>query len=192
MQLWLLNIKNTISKERTCAISHKINKMPGYVIHLAVGKIYEKNNKINNISSFRKGLIAPDMSDDSPKAHYGTSSSQPDLKRFLSENNDFDEYKEGYFLHLVTDYLFYNCFLKTWSPSIYEDYDKLNEVLIQQYGIEIPEEITHIVKTRSGEPEILDEDAIVAFINAVGKIDIRGMLQRGNIDFENEILMDCK
>ena len=98
--------------------------MPGYVIHLAVGKIYEKNNKIKNISSFRKGLIAPDMSDDSPKAHYGTSSSQPDLKRFLSENNDFDEYKEGYFLHLVTDYLFYNCFLKTWSPSIYEDYDR--------------------------------------------------------------------
>ncbi len=166
--------------------------MPGYVIHLAVGKVYEEKNKIKNISIFRKGLIAPDMSEYSSKAHYGVDSSHPDLKRFLSENKDFDEFKEGYFLHLVTDYLFYNCFLKTWSPTIYEDYDRINETLIQKYKIEIPGEIQHIVKFKSGKPEILDEKTIERFIDAVGKIDIRGILQKGNINFENELLMEYK
>ncbi len=166
--------------------------MPGYVIHLAVGKVYEKNNKIKNISAFRKGLIAPDMTDDSPKAHYGKDSSQPDFKKFLSDNKIFDEYTEGYFLHLVTDNLFYNCLLKSWSTSIYEDYDRLNRIISQRYGIEIPEEIQDIVKFKNGKPEMLDEEEVAAFIDAVGKINIRELLQKGNIDLEKELQANCR
>ena len=32
--------------------------MPGYVIHLAVGKIYSQNNKIEDLNSFEKGIVA--------------------------------------------------------------------------------------------------------------------------------------
>lgn len=35
-------------------------KMPGYMIHLAVGREYMKNNKIDDVKSFEKGIIAPD------------------------------------------------------------------------------------------------------------------------------------
>ena len=49
-----------------------------------------------------------------------------DLNKFVQEHSNFDSYTEGYFLHLATDHLFYNRFLKTWNKSIYEDYNLLN------------------------------------------------------------------
>ena len=82
--------------------------MPGYVIHLAVGKVYSKENNINNIESFEKGIIAPDLVKDKRKSHYGPSSSNPDLNGYLRARKIKNEFDEGYFLHLVTDYLFYH------------------------------------------------------------------------------------
>ena len=45
--------------------------MPGYMIHLAVGKVYAENNKIEDIKVFEKGIIDPDMIEDKSKSHYG-------------------------------------------------------------------------------------------------------------------------
>ena len=147
--------------------------MPGFVIHLAVGKVYEKNNQINDIETFEKGIIAPDLVGDKSKSHYGPASNSPDLNKFVQTNGMEDNYNEGYFLHLVTDYLFYNRFLKSWNPEIYEDYDKLNRRLMEKYGVVIPEEIQEIVKWKDGALSCLDEEEICQFIESVGKIKIR-------------------
>ena len=162
--------------------------MPGYVIHLAVGKVYSKKNKIKNIEDFERGIIAPDLigKKDKSKSHYGPNSCKPDLNLFLKTNNILTDYNEGYFLHLLTDHLFYNKFLKMWNPNIYEDYDILNAGLIKKYGIILPEEIKDVVKFKSGNLNILNKDEICAFINSVGKIDIRKIVQ-GIEDIQRKI-----
>ena len=37
--------------------------MPGYVIHLAIGKEYAKRNSIKNEEEFLNGCIMPDLQD---------------------------------------------------------------------------------------------------------------------------------
>lgn len=54
--------------------------MPGFVIHLAVAKKYLENHpkEVQDLNSFQKGVIAPDLnadfsgpSEDKSKSHYG-------------------------------------------------------------------------------------------------------------------------
>lgn len=151
--------------------------MPGYVIHLAVGNVYSQNNKIQNITNFEKGIIAPDLAPDKIKSHYGQHSSEPALNKYIQINgNNLNNYQEGYFLHLVTDYLFYNKFLTLWNPTIYEDYDILNSRIMKKYKVVIPEKIKNIVQFKDGNLSILNESDIYNFIDSVGKIDIRQII----------------
>ena len=165
--------------------------MPGYVIHLAVGKVYFQHNKINDLESFEKGIMAPDMQEDKSKSHYGPFSSSPGIKKFLEQKGISNSYDEGYFLHLLTDYLFYNKFLNKWEKSIYDDYDIINENIIKKYGIEIPKEIQEKVRFKQGNLTILNEDEIYKFIELVGKINVRQIIsKKGNkveeFDFEEK------
>lgn len=153
------------------------NKMPGYTIHLAVGKIYSKNNEIQNIESFIKGIIAPDQAEDKKLSHYGPCSSKPNLQKYINENELSDSFNEGYFLHLLTDKLFYNKFLKKWNKSIYDDYDKLNKKIIEKYEINVPKEIQKDIGYKEGKLDILDEKTLYEFIENVGRIDIRSIIK---------------
>lgn len=160
--------------------------MPGYMIHLAVGSVYSQNNKIENMKKFNKGIIEPDMISDKSKSHYGTDSSKPELKKFIKSNGISSDYKEGYFLHLLTDYLFYNRFLTKWNPKIYNDYDKLNSMIKEKYKIVIPEEIEEVVKFKTGELEVLDQEELYRFIDSVGRINVREIVSKRNVNYENE------
>ncbi len=161
--------------------------MPGYVIHLAIGSVYSKNNNIQDIKSFQKGIIDPDIIKDKSKSHYGSYSSNPNLNRFIRERGITTSYEEGYFLHLVSDYLFYKKFLKSWNTVIYEDYDKLNARIIRKYGIEIPEEAKPVIRFKDGELSFLKEEEIYRFIEAVGKIGIRQIVSQKDSDYERKI-----
>lgn len=164
--------------------------MPGYVIHLAVAKAYEANNRIEDIEEFERGIIAPDMASDKAKSHYGLYSSQPDLNEYIRQHRKFDEYTEGYFIHLLTDHLFYNRFLTRWDSSIYDDYDRLNRVLIEKYGISIPKEIQSFIQFKSGKPEILGTDKLYEFIDSIGKLDLRTTLFKDTIQLDKEYLVE--
>ena len=164
--------------------------MPGYVIHLAVGKVYLRNNKIKNLGEFERGILAPDMEQDKSKSHYGSYSNKPDLNRYIELNRELDDFKEGYFLHLLTDYIFYNKFLQGWSADIYDDYNKLNRAIVQRYGIIVPKEVKDIVQYADGTPKILSEDRLYQFIETVGKINIRKLFLSKNIDFDKEFYID--
>ena len=52
---------------------------------------------------------------------------------------------EIYFLHLLTDYLFYNKYIDFFSKDIYNDYDILNRQLIDKYNVTLPEKIKKYV-----------------------------------------------
>lgn len=157
--------------------------MPGYVIHLATANEYIRKHKdeINNKEDFFKGSIAPDETDKENKkiTHYGNGSDQVELRKFLKTNSIDTDYQKGYFLHLVTDYIFYNKLLECTSKKIYNDYDILNEYLIKKYNVTLLEEIKDKVFYASGETEILSKELAEKTIEIVSDMSLK--------DIENEI-----
>lgn len=136
--------------------------MPGFVIHLATANEYIRKhpNEIKNKTDFTKGSIAPDLTTKEGKkiTHYGPSSAEVGLRNYLVKNDIKSDYDKGYFLHLITDYLFYNKLLECTSKEIYNDYDILNNFLIQKYEIKIPKEIENNVFYKSGDTKILSKE----------------------------------
>ena len=101
--------------------------MPGYVIHLAVAEEYlrKHKNKGEEYEEFIKGVIYPDSIVPKSKTHYGKESSLSNVFEFLKVNKINNSFNRGYFLHLLTDYLFYNRYIDHTSKDIYNDYDIL-------------------------------------------------------------------
>ena len=170
--------------------------MAGFTIHLAVGVQYiEKHkNEIENEQEFIKGVIAPDLNEkmtdiekDKSKSHYGKWGNYNyfiDFNKFL-DTKTIDikkDYFKGYFLHLLTDYYFYNIDFHNESTRImkckdtfYHDYDCLNEKLIKKYSKIDKYEFNSIkkyMKTLKEEPEYLKLNKIIDFIEKISDFDI--------------------
>ena len=143
--------------------------MAGYVIHLAVAEAYKDKhiNDIKNYEDFIKGVIFPDSVSDKSLTHHGEKSSKVNLKEFLRENEIDNDYNKGYFLHLVTDYIFYNKFLDCFSKDIYNDYDILNEIIQKKFNVIIPESVNDKVFYKRGDTSILAEEKVIKFIEEV-------------------------
>lgn len=154
--------------------------MPGYVIHLAVANVHLRtSNDVRNRDAFLRGVIAPDMILPKAESHFGEDSSNPNLNLFADTHNLRDDYQRGYFFHLLTDFLFYNRFLANfaWSPAIYDDYDRLNRMLIETYQVVVPQEVQGSVGFRDDEPQVLNFERICGFIDCVGVIDLDELLR---------------
>ena len=149
--------------------------MPGYVIHLAIAEQYLKKhtNKNEQYNEFIEGVIFPDSVTDKSKTHYGPQSSQSNLYNFLKENEIDNSFKKGYFLHLLTDYLFYNYYIDTISKDIYNDYDLTNAKLIKDYKVIIPTKVKEKVFFKeTGELKILSISIVEKLIENVSNMDI--------------------
>ena len=162
--------------------------MAGYVIHLAIGEEYIKNypNEIKDYNNFIEGIIYPDSVKDKSLTHCGPKSSMVNLKKFFTDrdiNNDFDK---GYFLHLVTDYLFYNKFLKFFSKKyIYNDYDILNKDLEDIFQVKIPSKLKDNVFYKLGETKILNLEETINFIKETAKYNLNDIKESVLNDDEN-------
>lgn len=135
--------------------------MPGFNIHLAIGKRYiekQKNKKdvIKNENSFYNGLVAPDLVNDKKISHYTTETNKNNLEKYLlgkvrldlylKENKVETDFEKGVFLHLFTDYLFFNEFFKKeyiknityqdFVRDLYYSYEKTNDYLNKKYNID--------------------------------------------------------
>lgn len=148
--------------------------MPGYVIHLSVAKSYMRKheNEIQNENEFILGTITPDFVKDKSETHYGPKSSKVNLRKYLEENEIISDFDKGYFLHLVTDYIFYNRIIDTFSKDIYNDYDILNKYLIEKYEIEIPDRIKNEAHFKSGETKILSKEKADETIEVVSNFSL--------------------
>ena len=81
--------------------------MPGYVIHLAIAKKQIELNNIKNKKEYIEGVIAPDiLKQQGIDSHYGFSSANPDIERFIESHSQKNDYDKGYLLHLITDFWF--------------------------------------------------------------------------------------
>ena len=95
------------------------------------------------------------------------------LKSFFEERDIKKDFDKGYFLHLVTDYLFYNKFLEKFSKKgIHEEYDVINAELENEFKVKIPKKIKDRVFYKEGKTEILDLQNIIKFIKDVAKYDL--------------------
>lgn len=150
--------------------------MPGYVIHLATANEYirKHKNEIKNKEDFFKGCIAPDETDKENKkvTHYGNGSDQVELRKYLQSNNLDSDYQKGYFLHLITDYIFYNKLLECISKKIYNDYDILNDYLIKKYDVKLLEEIKDKVFYTDGQTEILSKELAEKIIDVASETSL--------------------
>ena len=163
--------------------------MAGYVIHLAVGEEYLRNfpNEIINYEKFIEGIIYPDSVSEKSLTHYAPQSSQVHLNEFFSDRDLDNDFNKGYFIHLVTDYLFYNKFLTVFSKKyIYNDYDILNKSLEDKFKVKIPDKIKNYVFCNTGETKILNLDEVINFIKETATYDInfiKNEVLNGNKDW---------
>lgn len=148
--------------------------MPGYVIHLAVAEEYlrKHENKPEKYDDFIEGVIFPDSVKDKSETHYGAKSSISNLYEFLKENALDTSFKRGYFLHLLTDYLFYNKYIDRMSKDMYNDYDILNGILIEKYKVKLPEKVKDGVFFKQGELVILSMEIITNLVNDISEMDL--------------------
>ena len=112
-------------------------------IHLAIAKRYLKRNPNINIDDFIAGTLYPDADSDNDKTHYTDKNRGSDnvshvrgkvnLSAFLKEHENLNDFEMGLFLHLITDYLFFEeCFTTSYLLSI--SYDNFCKELYHAYS----------------------------------------------------------
>lgn len=141
--------------------------MASAIIHLAVAKYLEKHLNINNKKDYYLGSIAPDISKQigktKQKSHflYNTKENVPNIQMFIDKYPNFKDksFDLGYYIHLVTDKIWFDNFLeniiisgeslklldgtiiKTTSQEIqnilYSDYINLNIQVIDEYQMDL-------------------------------------------------------
>lgn len=140
--------------------------MASAVIHLAVAKELENNLNIKNKKDYYLGTIAPDISKQIRKSKkeshflYNTKDDIPNIKMFTNKYKNFktNDFNLGYFIHLYTDKIWTNDFIKTLNyrnsiklldgtiinatveeirDLIYQDYTNLNIQLIDEYILDL-------------------------------------------------------
>lgn len=185
--------------------------MPGFNIHLSVAKRYaEKHNEIKNLDDFYKGTLAPDLVENKKVSHYTTLQDKNNLVKHLENKVNLEDYlktssfksdyEKGVFLHLITDYLFFNKFFEKeylknisfnefWN-DLYYSYDETNEYLVEKYGVDyksISSKVTdNVNKNKSSRnlstsnKNILDISKLDRFIEEVSDISLK--------EYENKIL----
>lgn len=177
--------------------------MAGFNIHLAIAKRFLEKNKLNNCIDIYKGVIDPDFVDDKSITHFSKRikdknlverlKTQVSLYNFLCNNEIDSNYNKGIFIHLLTDYLFFNNFFEKeyiintsyeeFAASLYYSYDKTNKFLEEKYNISsilnnidlkiYKDKIESNYRSVDGECKlIIDENKIYEFIEFVSDIDI--------------------
>lgn len=167
--------------------------MAGYVIHLAIGEEYIRNhkNEIKTYKDFIDGIIFPDSVKDKSLTHYGPKSSQVHLDRYLADRDIKTDYEKGYFLHLVTDYLFYNQFLERREKDVlHADYDYTNKAIEEKFNVKIPNYIKDKVFYKEGIPEILNLKKTYDFIEKTAKYSLQEI--KDEVLNKNKYWLDVK
>ena len=155
--------------------------MPGYVVHIAIAQEYLKKHNKNYSQDFVLGSIAPDFESDKSKSHYGKSPAYTSLSNFLKTNIPTSDFEQGYFLHLVTDYLFYNYYVENFrKPQIYDDYDFTNDFLIKKYDVILPKEAKDKVFFKDGVPQILTLPFACKFIDEISSLTLEEIMKEVN------------
>lgn len=160
--------------------------MPSYTIHLAIAKEFLRKNEGYNEEEFLKGTIAPDMTENKARTHFARSSSESNWGKFLDFYSLDKGFYSGWFLHLITDRLFFEEYLDDWEnredavgEKLYDDYDVLNKTIIEKYGVPIVEEVKVYMKPIEDYTlNYINKDTLYDFIEEVSNIKLEEYANR--------------
>jgi hypothetical protein len=164
-------------------------------MHLLIAEKYCKNNNITNTKAFIHGAYLPDVAEDKITSHFGIKKNYTSLKDMLDSKvdltkcvNALDFEKEqdiGIFLHLVTDYLYYNylyecCIAKKLDPntvlsSLKNDANLITRYIMLQYKPQVPTAISHLVEYKKTDQKLQlfsNFGKVEEFINLVAKLNL--------------------
>lgn len=172
-------------------------------IHLAISKKYlERVKESFDYKKVMEGTLYPDTVKDKNVSHYADIekrgkdnishlSGKVNLFSFLQEHSVSDSFELGWFLHLVTDYLFFDeCFtynyLTTHSyeefrKDLYFAYDSLTNYLLDKYKITMDDFTIHTSEFFPGKGYqecIFTKEEIDSFIERVSSIDINKYVKK--------------
>jgi hypothetical protein len=194
--------------------------MPSFQMHLAVAKLYTQKNKgeITNELDFFNGSVAPDLTDNKMKTHYSLAPMGDELLPNIKNKVDItqlfklpldNDFEKGVFLHLLTDYIFYNYYFsreflsatthEKFSKDLYASYDHTTEWLESTYDTaDLPTSYTQqmkqsIIDLQTGRPEILvtgenildDTGRLSRFIDFAASLNLKNIKESqslGNVN----------
>ena len=170
-------------------------------IHLAIAKKYLEKHTTLNYRDVIAGTLYPDAADNNDESHYTNLNRGNDnvshvrgkvnLYSFLKDHEYLNDFELGWFLHLITDYLFFEeCFdteyllensYEQFCKDLYFAYNHLNLYLSEKYNITEDDYIDYLSEYHSGVPYeecILSRDLIDTFINRVSSIDLEKYIKK--------------
>lgn len=178
--------------------------MAGFHIHLAIAKRYAEKNHLRDTKELYRGTVAPDLVEDKSISHY--SGKQDNTKlidylenkvrvyEYLKSHVVDNDYEVGVFLHLVTDYLFFNNLISKdylrhvtygdFCKDLYTSYDVTNDFLMEKYQIDFGElkEVleSNIKKSKKDKKTensvgnvIFSKEQLADFIEYVSDLDLK-------------------
>jgi len=181
--------------------------MPSLTIHLAVGMEYLKNFEILNKETFLDGVMAPDLIGRQGKiqkrqSHFSDEffdnmtlkevcEAHVNLYSYLSKTEIKNDYDRGYFLHLLTDYLFYTKFVfeqifkkdnsiqinKENSKALYDDYNCVDKHIETKYNVNNSKN-PWAGSGEDGEPKYFKKADLYKFIDICSKIDLEKIREK--------------
>lgn len=170
-------------------------------IHLAIAKNFLKKYKNYEEYSVLSGTLYPDTVKDKTLTHYTDVTRGKDLishlagkvnlPMFLKEHEYLSSFEFGWFLHLVTDYLFFDeCFskeyllthnLKELQHDLYFSYDCLCDYIVCKYNITMRDYTCYpdeFFPGKSYQNCLFSKDLIDNFIKRVSDIDINSYIKK--------------
>ncbi len=175
--------------------------MASSAIHLAIAKKYLEKHKDLNYKEVIKGTLYPDAAEDNDKTHYTDKNRGSDnashirgkvnLYAYLKEHAVLNDFELGWFLHLVTDYLFFlECFTTEYLLSksyqefcdeLYHAYYCTNLYMEEKYDISKDDFREYPNEYYPGIPYeecILSKERIDHFIERVSSIDMENYVKK--------------
>ncbi len=170
-------------------------------VHLAIAKKYLENHKDLDYKNFIAGTLYPDAASDNDKTHFTEKErgcnnvshvrSKVNLYHFFEKYKTLDAFELGWFLHLVTDYLFFlECFTEEYLNSktyqefckeLYHAYDCINLYIEEKYNVTKEDYEAYPKEYYPGIPYeecILPKEMVDAFIKRVSNINIENYIEK--------------
>ena len=168
--------------------------MASFAMHYAIAKEYCKKNENVNFASFARGSIQLDLAQDKSKAHYTTPPKTQEIAEIARNKVDLvtcvnnttldSDFALGEFLHLLTDYLFFQKLPKAFNNVGITDTEQARKVLINDYIatnaflaerymfnlMELPENGRAVSHEK---PVLMNTDEIVSFIDDCASLNLR-------------------
>lgn len=171
--------------------------MASLILHQIIGEKYCNQNNITNPQEFLKGNISPDILPNKEACHYkeyrpyttylSAVKDRVNLSAFCQDKDINTDYDLGYFLHLVTDYVFYNRLITNndrfndfcsreysiSSTEMYKEYDRIAFLLLSLFPqTDISKLPNNTITTLNEDLTIFNKEELIRFIEICSNFNL--------------------